>query len=373
MNAFFQMFFTSVEGGYGLTAEMIAITLLVLAINVALKWVLLKLHARFKMQGTLWKDTFIVALIKPLTSLVWFIAAVQALAYLWLRFVHERLPFQSTVLFSAGTIFATAWFMLRWKKLIVHRILEKSKAGLILVDHGKVDAVNKVITVAIYLISALLLLEQFGSSVNTLIAFGGVSGLAIAFASQQIIANFFGGIIIYFTKPFVVGDWIQLPEKSIEGHVEEIGWYTTRVRTFDKRPIYIPNSFLTNILVTNPSRMTHRQFKQIVSVRYSDISKLHNIINDFKKFFTTHSKVDQHLAPQIYFTALGAVGLDISITAYTTNVEKIAYQELTQDLLFGITSIVAKNGADFSVASHALEFPKGIPLPGEKPFITPPG
>ena len=354
-------FFTSIEGGYGLTAELIAITSLVIVINVLLKWVLLKLHSRYKIQGNLWKDCLIVALIKPLTTLVWFIAIVQALTFLWDRFGTGPLLVSAHVILTTGTIIAFAWFLMRWKKLVVHRMLERSKAGLILLDHGKVDALNKVATVAIYLISGLLLIEQFGSSINTLIAFGGVSGLAIAFASQQIISNFFGGIIIYFTQPFVVGDWIQLPEKNIEGYVEEIGWYTTRVRTFNKRPTYIPNSMLTNIIVSNPSRMTHRQFKQTLSLRSSDVGKFPAIISDLKKFFQSHPKVDQHLSPQVHFGAITPNGLDIYITVYSTTVDKSAYNDLVHDLLFGITSVVTKNGADFAVTSYAIEFPKGIP------------
>lgn len=361
MKDWINAFFTSIEGGYGLLAEIIAIGSLVIFINVVLKWVLLKLHKRYKTQGNLWKDAFIAALIKPLTSFVWFIAAFQGLRYIWQRISLEPLPFSSRTILTAGFIIATAWFLLRWKKFVVHRLLEKSKAGLILLDHGKVDAINKVLTIAIYLVASLLLLEQIGSSVNTLIAFGGVSGLAIAFASQQIIANFFGGIIIYFTKPFVVGDWIQLPEKNIDGYVEEIGWYTTRIRTFNKRPIYIPNSLLTNILVTNPSRMTHQQFKQTITLRTSDLKKLQKITNDLKCFFTSHPKIDQKLKPQVHFGAITSSGLDINMTAYSTIIDKQAYNDLAQDLLYGITSIILDNGADFAVSTYALEFPKGIP------------
>lgn len=361
MTDWINTFLTSIEGGYGLTAELIAITSLVIVINVLLKWVLLKLHSRYKIQGNLWKDCLIVALIKPLTTLVWFIAIVQALTYLWQEFGRGALMLSPHVILSCGTIIAMAWFLMRWKKLVVHRMLERSKAGLVLLDHGKVDALNKISTVAIYVVTGLLLLEQSGSSLNTLIAFGGVSGLAIAFASQQIISNFFGGIIIYFTQPFVVGDWIQLPEKNIDGYVEEIGWYTTRVRSFDKRPIYIPNSMLTNIIVSNPSRMTHRQFKQTLSLRSSDVGKFPAIISDLKKFFQSQPKLDQNLSPQVHFGAITPNGLDINITVYTKTIDKAAYNDLIHELLFGITAAVTKNGADFAVTSYGIEFPKGIP------------
>lgn len=356
-----EKFITSLEGGYGIKIELIAILFLVIAINGILRWILLKLHERYKVQGNLWKSSFIASLVKPLCSFVWWIAAVQVFSYLWGYLTSIPLPFSPHVLVSAGAILAVAWFLLRWKKMVIHRLLEKSKAGLLLLDHGKVDAINKMLTVVIYLVTILLLLEQWGSSLNTLIAFGGISGLAIAFASQQIIANFFGGIVIYFTKPFVIGDWIHLPEKDIEGHVEEIGWYTTRIRTFSKRPIYVPNSLLTNILVTNPSRMTHRQFKQTLSLRYADLSKIPSILADLKQLFYSHSLIDQQLPPQIHFGAFGPIGVEIFITAYTTSIDKAEYYDIVEKLLFAITSIVLKNEADFAIPSYAVEFPKGIP------------
>ena len=357
-------FFKCVEGEYGLVPELVAILALVIAINVVLKWFLLKLHARYKSENNLWKDCLIMALIQPLTTLVWVIAVVQAISYLWLHLKGDALPYSSHTIIVIATILAFAWFLMRWKIKVVHRLLEKSKAGQIVIDYGKVDAVNKVLTLVIYLVTALLLLEQSGSSLNTLIAFGGVSGLAIAFASQQVIANFFGGIVIYFTQPFIVGDWIQLPEKDIEGNVEEIGWYTTRIRTFTKRPIYIPNSMLSNILVSNPSRMTHRQFKRTICLRYTDLDKIPNVIKDLRRFFCSHPKIDQFLKPQIYLGELSASGIEINVNVYTEITEGPAYSDLVEECLYKIASIVTKHDAEFATnSSYSLDFPKGIPQP----------
>lgn len=342
--------------------SLVTLVLLVFLINVVLRSSLLKLHRRYEEQGDLWKDCLISALITPLVAFVWLFAGVQILNYVWRGLSNLACPIPPHLAIVTGAILAIAWFLLRWKKMVVHRLLERSKAGMIQLDHGKVDVVNKILTILIYLITGFLLLEQFGSSINTLIAFGGISGLAIAFASQQIIANFFGGVIIYFTKPFVVGEWIEIPEKEIEGQVEEIGWYTTRVQSFSKRPIYIPNSLLTNILVINTSRMTHRQFKHTISLRYADLDKLHPLISDLRHFFQSHKKIDQHLPPQIHLGAFGSNGVEIVVSAYTSVVEKNGYNSLAEELLFGIAAIVNKHGADFAIPSYALEFPKGIPL-----------
>lgn len=362
MKEFFFKLAHALEGGYGWITELVAFLALVILINVVLKWILLKLSAHFKKNGDFWKDSFITAVIPPLTSLVWLIAAAQAINYIYMRLTDQPLIVTSYAIIKIGLILAFAWFFLRWKRLLFIQFQEHALSKALPFDIRKTDAINKVLTLAIYLIAALMLLEQTGSSMNTLIAFGGISGLAIAFASQQIIANFFGGIMIYLNNPFEVGDWIHLPEKNIEGVVEEIGWYTTEVRGFDKRPIYIPNSMLTNVMVSNPSRMTHRRFKEVIGLRYQDISRLPAIIQDLEAFFHAHPKIDQSLPPQVHFEALGTHSVDIQIIAYIASKDKGDYQNIAQDILFGIVKIVDKNEADFATPVTAIELRKGFPF-----------
>lgn len=278
----------ALEVVYGWLLEIAAIVALIILLNGVLKWFLLRLSKRFEKRQELWKNSVIIALIPPLTSFVWLIAVVESLHFIWSHLTKEPPLIAPFTIIKIGFILAAAWFFLRWKRQILLHMQEKGSIGTISFDVRKMDAINKVLTLAIYLIAIFLLLEQTGSSMNTLIAFGGISGLAIAFASQQIIANFFGGIMIYLTHPFDIGDWIQLPEKAVEGNVEEIGWYTTEIRTFEKRPIYIPNSLLTNVLVTNPSRMTHRRFNEVIKLRHQDIPELSAIIQDLKDFFLSH-------------------------------------------------------------------------------------
>lgn len=362
MKEYFANFLDALEGYDGWLAEVLTILVSVFLINVVLKWALLKLHDHFKKNGSIRKDALVMALITPLTSLVWLIAGVQLINFLFLHVTKQPLICAPHAVVESGIIIATTWFLIRWKTAVVKKLHEKAKLHEIKADTGKVDVLDKVGTLAIYLIAAMLLLEQTGSSMNTLIAFGGVSGLAIAFASQQIVANFFGGVMIYFTQPFIVGDWVRLPEKDVEGNVEEIGWYTTLIRGFDKQPIYVPNTLLTNILVINPSRMTFRQFKESLGLRYQDLPLIPKIIAEIEAFLLQHKDITSRHAPQVHLGALGEYAVEIEISAYSTAVEKKAFYDVNQDLLFKICDIVFKNGADFAIPQRAIEFPKGIPL-----------
>ena len=113
-------------------------------------------------------------------------------------------------------------------------------------------------------------MQLFDYSVSGLLAFGGIGGIAVGFAAKDLLANFFGGLMIYLDRPFSVGDWIRSPDKEIEGTVEDIGWRLTRIRTFDKRPLYIPNSIFASISVENPSRMSNRRIYEKIGIRYDD-------------------------------------------------------------------------------------------------------
>ena len=84
-----------------------------------------------------------------------------------------------------------------------------------------------------------------------------------------------------------MGDWVRSPDRNIEGTVEYIGWRLTRIRTFDKRPLYVPNGTFLTISVENPSRMQHRRIKTNIGLRYDDAKKIPVILTDIEKYVET--------------------------------------------------------------------------------------
>ena len=122
-------------------------------------------------------------------------------------------------------------------------------------DQSTAAAIAKLLRVSVIITAALIILQTLGYSISGVLAFGGIGGMAVAFAAKDLLANFFGGMMIYLDKPFRVGDWVRSPDRSIEGTVENIGWRLTRIRTFDQRPLSIPNAMFTSIVLDNPSRM----------------------------------------------------------------------------------------------------------------------
>lgn len=353
---------SALDGKYGWQNETIALILFVIVFNFFAKWVLGKLHHRFERQRKIWKDSFVQALYIPLSTYTWFFVLIHVATLISPQTMADIRLGNMHLILTIAAIISIAWFALRWKKKLIHLTTLKSKRHEITWEHGKIDVIDKAITVILIFVTILVIMEATGRNISTLIAFGGIGGLAIAFASQEVIANFFSGLMIYLTHPFGVGDWIHLPERKLEGYVEEIGWYTTRIRTFEKRPLYVPNSVFSKSIVETPSRMSHRQFKEIIQLRYQDMKELQPIIEDILKMLRSHPEIDKDQRITVFLEGFGTYSLDIEISAYTLSIETEDFAAIKQDLLFKVIEILAAHNAEMAVPTTIIEMPKGIIL-----------
>ncbi|MCP5821341.1 mechanosensitive ion channel family protein, partial [Klebsiella pneumoniae] len=84
--------------------------------------------------------------------------------------------------------------------------------------------VSRVLKILIVIVVFLFYGEHFGMSLSGLLTFGGIGGIAIGMAGKDILSNLFSGIMLYFDRPFKIGDWVSSPDRQIEGTVVEIGW-----------------------------------------------------------------------------------------------------------------------------------------------------
>ena len=108
---------------------------------------------------------------------------------------------------------------------------------------------RKIVRAIIYILVVLIILSELGVEIAPLIAGLGIAGLAVALALQDTLQNFFSGVYILADKPIKPGDYIEM--EGIAGTVEEVGWRTTRVTTWDNNNIYIPNSKVAQSIITN--------------------------------------------------------------------------------------------------------------------------
>lgn len=348
---FFTLAMAAIDGAYGWVTETIALFLIVIFFNYFAKWILLKLQRRFERQKKTWQEAFVRALIKPLSIYVWFFALVHIFDLIAFRTYAEIPKEHMHLILQVGAILAISWFCLKWKHNIIRDLSAKSKVHAIAMEQSKIDVISKLATVLILFSTILFLLEITDRSMNTLIAFGGVGGLAIAFASQEVIANFFGGIMVHATQPFAKGDWIQIPDRNIEGIVEEIGWYMTSIRSLDKRPIYVPNSIFSKAVVITPSRMTHRRIKEIIGLRYADMPVLKTVIADIRTMLQQHPDVDQNYSIIVNFDAFGTYSLDVLVQAHLLVTDSEGFARVKDDILFKIADVLKNHQAEMASPS----------------------
>ena len=252
---------------------------------------------------------------------------------------------------NLSIIFLIAWFGYR---LVTNfeGLYEASKHDS--ADIHTIGAIAKIVRASVLITAALISLDTLGVPIAGVLAFGGVGGIAVGFAARDLLANFFGAFMLFLDKPFIVGDWIRSPDQEIEGTVENIGWRVTRIRTFDQRPLYVPNSTFTNLSVENPSRMLNRRIYETIGVRYDDLNTLPLILEDIRTMLKTHEEIDTQQTLMVNLNYFNESSVDFFIYTFTKTTVWTRFHEIKEDVLLRISTIIAKHGGEIAFPTHTL-------------------
>lgn len=299
-----------------------------------------------------WSELVLDGVRRPLSVLVWVVGLTLALE-IAAKALDDITLDAAEHFRSVAYILLLAWALIRLVSRIEVRLV-KGEAGKPGMDRTTADAIAKLVRLAVLVMSGLALLQNLGVSVSGILAFGGVGGLAVGFAAKDLLANFFGGLMIYMDRPFKVGDWIRSPDKEIEGTVEEIGWRLTRIRTFDQRPLYVPNSTFANIAVENPSRMTNRRIYETIGVRYDDAAQVQAIVAGIESMLKQHPDIDQHQTMIVNLNRFGPSSLDILVYTFTKTVIWVEYHKIKQDVLLKIMDVIIGQGAQVAFPTQTV-------------------
>ncbi len=223
-------------------------------------------------------------------------------------------------------------------------------------DQTTVSAIGHVLRLLLAFIGTLFALHEFGISLTGVLTVGGVGGLIIGLAAKDLLSNFFGGLMIYFDRPFSVGDWISSPDRSIQGTVERIGLRMTMIRKFDSSPLYVPNSVFSSIVVENPSRMRHRRIFETFGLRYKDAEKIDIIVSKVKYMLENHPEIDQRSSLMVNFDSVASSSLNFFIYTFTKTVNWSKYNDVKQDVMLKVIAIVHGEDADFAFPTRTIDF-----------------
>lgn len=323
-------------------------------IDVVQRYVLRIVHYRLLITEHVWIDSFVDAARAPISFFIWVTGLILALTttisqfQIYVELIPYILAFKQTIL-----TLSVGWFVIRLVQRLEFHLKDLAREDERL-DEVTVEAFAKIIKLLAFVLTGLFFLSAFGVSLTGLLAFGGVGGIAIGFAAKDLLGNIFGGLMLYMDKPFTVGEWIRSPDKQIEGIVEKIGWRMTTVRTFDKRPLYIPNGIFSNISIENPTRMSHRRIYETVGIRYDDAGKMSAIVNDVRQMLENHEEIDVEQTIIVNFNQFSASSLDFFVYAFTRTTNWIRYHNVKQDVLLAINEIIESHGAQIAFPTRTL-------------------
>ncbi|NTV96263.1 MAG: mechanosensitive ion channel family protein [Thiobacillus sp.] len=333
--------------------EVLIVVMAVVAVNTASYYLLRQAEKATQQTSNVWDDALVRAAARPLRVFIWLVGIAAASDVLG---KHLGAPIFEFVppLRNVGVVACLAWFMVLLIGNIANNIVSLGEAAGEEVDRTTIDALAKLAKLTVLVIAVLVAMQTLGISISGILAAGGIGGIAVGFAAKDLLANFFGGLTIYLDRPFSVGEWIRSPDKALEGTVEYIGWRHTRIRAFNKNPIYVPNALFTTIVVENPSRMTHRRISETVGLRYQDVEKLPAIVAEVKEMLQNHPEIDTEQTLIVNFNEFADSSLNFFIYTFTKTTGWVRYHEIKQDVLLKVAAIIARHGAGIAFPTRTV-------------------
>jgi len=262
---------------------------------------------------------------------------------------------------EVATALVVTYFILRLISTTIELVLKS-----VLNKHGdgeekmkQIPGVMLIINMVIWIIGLLMLFSNLGYDVTTIIAGLGIGGIAIALAAQNILGDLFNYFVIFFDRPFEVGDFITVDDKK--GTVENIGIKTTRLKSLTGEQLVVSNSDLTKSRLHNFKRMERRRIVFTLGVTYQTKSEQLRVIPELlKQFIEAHDKVTFDRA---HFSAYGPSSLNFEVVYFVESAEYNEYMDIQQSINLKIFEEFEKRGIEFAYPTQTIFFgndPKDI-------------
>ena len=326
-------------------------------IGLVVRRVLKKMTTKVDATHNRWDDIVLNALARPITWIVW-LEGLHIAADVIFTETQSALFTYADAVREVGVLVCLTWFVLG----VIRGAEQEFTRSSDQVDKTTAQAIGKLLRLAVMITAVLVILQTLGYSISGVLAMGGVGGIAVGFAAKDLLANFFGGLIIYLDRPFTVGDWIRSPDRQIEGTVEKIGWRMTMIRNFQSQPMYVPNSVFTNVIVENPSRMSNRRIYETIGLRYSDLTSMDIIVAEVQAMLQSHEEIDAGQTMIVNFNEFSDSSVDFFVYCFTRTTQWVKFHEVKQNVMLRIAEIIATNNAEIAFPTSTLHISEPITL-----------
>lgn len=293
-------------------------------------------------------DKLFAGLQTPLSTFLLVLGSFLALAILNLDPQIDRVVLW---LFQVTVMTVIFWGFLRCSDIIADHLHEQAKEKSLGITPF-IPLIKKTLRVFFVIIGVILIIQNMGYSVGSLLAGLGIGGLAVALAAQDSLSNFFGSLVVAVDRPFKLGDFVQIG--ATMGTVEEIGLRSSRLRTPQRTLVTIPNKMMANEVITNFSVMPQRRVDQTIGLTYDTRpEQMEGILADFRAILKNDPGVHQEFHA-VNFLGYGASSLDIQIIYFCADPNIVKSFELRERINLAFMRAVNARGLSFAFPTQTV-------------------
>jgi MscS family membrane protein len=331
---------------------------------------------RFEISPRVWDDALFRALHKPIIYIIW-LWGFALIAQLLIPTLIKPEYGKWIILFrEAGTLLLLTWFLYRLVYRLDINYYKSLDRYSEYIDQATASAVSKAAKICVFIFGILIFIKYFFNVPLTgLWAIGGAGSIIIGFAAKDMLANFFGGFMFFFDRPFAIGDLIRLTlvqnssNEKLEGWVERIGWRLTQIRTREMMPLYVPNSIFATSGIENLTNRSLRLINETFGFQYKDIDKVQIITDEITQMLHEHEHIDNSVHCYASIVKLENSWIDMNIYCYSKETKRVPYFKVKQDILIKVVKICYKHDVENANPTSTLEIPKGLTVYSKKEEI----
>ena len=323
----------------GVTAYQLGLSFILLLATLVLRKVVVRvvvrwLESRARETKTEWDETFIKAARPPLEVLIFTYGVWLAIKVLPQPVEPINIKRFVDVSGHVLILLIGAWLLLRMVRVVDLILKKKAEDPTHWLEFEMVPLIGTSLRILVAITAGIVIAQNMGYSISGLVASIGLGGAALALASKDTLSNLFGSMMIIVDKPFKVGDWIR--GSGFEGVVEEIGFRSTRIRTFEKTVENIPNNILANMKIENMDRrkdagLDVRRIKMTIGVTYSTTAdEMENALSAIKEILKNDEGVDQRMTTLVFFTDFGDSALEIFVYYFSNKADWAYYLQVRE-------------------------------------------
>lgn len=270
---------------------------------------------------------------------------------------------------KAFAMAAAIWSAYRLVDVASDHAMHRAKQTRSSMDDLMIPLVRKAVKIFIVAFGLVFIAEAFSLPITSLVAGLGIGGLAFAFAAKDTIENLFGSVSVILDRPFTPGDWVVVDD--IEGTVEEVGFRSTRVRTFYNSLVTVPNAILVRAKVDNYGRRRYRRFRTHLSLTYAtDPARIEQFCEGIRELIRKHpsSRKDYY---EVHLHQFSAASIDVLVYMFFQTPDWSSELAARHAFMLDIIRLAKRVGVDFAFPTQTLHLFNETGTPAIEPKDVP--